>query len=456
MKFSDNEDAPSYEELFRDSDDDDNEDYDEDSVEESGRRFTLEELEKRKAKRIWVENRRKVLFEYSQFSFFGESIAWTFFKLSWKMSKDSTELLWLAIVGIFDMYLTGKIDLSKFEEYCDSLKSHLKRLSHLKNDVNLFGSEDNSVDDILNIPLGKRSCITITQQKDLQLNLYRHWSLFESLRHTMVVSCKFKVWNIKGHKRLLEFLAELGVPLTQCKQNYSSMDFELRKNILQWVDDLSEKYSLDRIIGETFIANYGYKHRLPAGDVAHGVRALLESPAKELTMKEKFMKALDAFSWSNTSILMEGIELAKTQLIAILKQVHDIIDMKGVISSGPFLHVIISESAPDAKLFCFPCCLIVLARYLLTAYIACSKKRRVVNLPLVVITPDLSSPGYGFAAGIPPLAEDSPRNLFGKAFIQAGQMMNCQMEPSLYDLSVVKFAYNERSNLLEALISLLS
>ena len=101
------------------------------------------------------------------------------------------------------MFISSKIELATYETMCKLLKNHLNRLSHNDDIRNL---NDDTNDSILN----KKFKTTITYTKDLQLSLYRHWSLFESLRHTLFISCKFKVWNIKGHKRLLEFLAELG------------------------------------------------------------------------------------------------------------------------------------------------------------------------------------------------------------------------------------------------------
>jgi cell division control protein 45 len=51
--------------------------------------------------------------------------------------------------------------------------------------------------------------------QELNLNLYRHWSLYESLRHTIYTAAKFRIWLNKGKQRLSEFLAELGLPLVR-------------------------------------------------------------------------------------------------------------------------------------------------------------------------------------------------------------------------------------------------
>ena len=54
----------------------------------------------------------------------------------------------------------------------------------------------------------------------LDLALYRHWTLFDSLLHSLVTASSFRVWTNMGMKKLHQFLAEMGIPLTQCKQRY--------------------------------------------------------------------------------------------------------------------------------------------------------------------------------------------------------------------------------------------
>ncbi|RWS04964.1 Cell division control protein 45-like protein [Dinothrombium tinctorium] len=419
---------PLYEDLFRDSDEEDEGDE---------RRYSLEMLEKRKERRVWKERRLRLLFEYTQFSYFGHSVAFQMFELAWKMSKDNFELLWLAIIGVCDLRVNDKIDEHMYEESLRSLKSHLTRLTHAQNSAG-----NNSID--------------IVFDKDLQLVLYRHWSLFESFRHTLLCSSRFKVWNVKGYKRMLEFFAEIGIPLVQCKQKFFAMDLEFRKNSQQWIDELAEKYSLIGIVSNSFVGSRGFRHRYNANDIALGVKAILESPNKEKSSGEKFLEALDSLSPKKISILHHGIEAAKIQYEAIWKQVHATLEMKSIVNAGPFLYVILHESAPDAKLFSFAGCLLTLARFLLHSHVASSRSRRVANLPLILITPDLCSTEFALAAGIPPVAEQSPNNLLGKALLQAAQRLKCPMEPDFYDGCVVRFPVEEKLHLIDALVSLLS
>jgi cell division control protein 45 len=57
------------------------------------------------------------------------------------------------------------------------------------------------------------SALLYLYSQELNLNLYRHWSLYESLSHTVYTAAKFRIWLNKGKQRLSEFLAELGLPL---------------------------------------------------------------------------------------------------------------------------------------------------------------------------------------------------------------------------------------------------
>jgi hypothetical protein len=72
------------------------------------------------------------------------------------------------------------------------------------------------------------NCLRISFEEDLNLHLYRHWTVYDSIIHSPVTACQFKVWKLKGQSLLHEFLAAIGLPLVQCKQKYNSMDYAVR------------------------------------------------------------------------------------------------------------------------------------------------------------------------------------------------------------------------------------
>lgn len=472
MKPDDNETVPNYADVIGNESDDT--DYDSENDQPQG--YTLQELQERKRKRQikmdWAMKAAELINKYYQFSYYGEPIALTMFELAWKLSRDSTQVLWYGIVGIFDHFFNEKIEPEVFENLIKSLKGHTSRLNHIQEErnastLNYFAEASASTTAATTTttsgddgPTGPTTqSLTVTHIRDLSLVLYRHWSFFESLRHTILVSSKFKIWTPKGHNRLLEFLAELGIPLTQAKQKFMSMDVEFKKNILTWVLDLAEKYNLEQIEIDNFIVEKGYKIRFTACDVAFAIRALLESPEAGKNDKQKFFDALDALSWSNISILEHGFETAKMQASAILKQVHHILDMNSIGKAGPFFYCVITDSAPDAKFFGKPGVLIHLSKFLLAAFVSKTKFKKADSFPLVMMAPDLENPGTGLAVGIPPIAEQSPRNFFAEAFKQIveTELIDFEVKTELYDSNVVRFPYNEKNcgEIISSLTSLL-
>lgn len=443
------------------------------------RRLPLGELRKRNEfiqhREAWRIKRKKLLHLYTQVSFFGEATAFSMYKLCWKLGQDHPELLWMAIVGVADQYLNGQISFHKYQGYCKELKDHMQRINHLRgigigmtrlpdspiiddSQPNLTnGSQSSTLSDLETIG-GRNSLLHISFERDLQLVLYRHWSLFDSLQHTENIACCFKVWNARGYKKLLEFLAEIGLPLSESRQKYSSMELEMRKNVKEWMESLAEKYGLDNLIGESFIATKGYRLKFAACDVALAVRATLENPSDDLSMDEKFNAAASCFSWKDYTHLKEGFNLAKVQLMAMLKQVHDAIDLKHVKPAGPFLYIIIEEGAPDAKLLGYPAVLTALARFILHAYCVTSKREMARKMPLLLLAPDIRRPGRGFASGVPSLEENNDEFFFHKAFEVAAKQFakkGKSIELDFTHICVAQFDFADRQMFIEELTGIL-
>ena len=119
-------------------------------------------------------------------------------------------------------------------------------------------------------------CMNLSFDKELNLNLYRHWSIYESLKHTVYTAKKFKIWTMKGNQKLSEFLAELGLPLSQCKQKFSTMDLGLRNEVQSMFEEKVEKYGLEDITYNSFTAAFGFRHKFCAADIVYAIIALLE------------------------------------------------------------------------------------------------------------------------------------------------------------------------------------
>ena len=132
------------------------------------------------------------------------------FDLAWKSAKDNNDLLWWSIIGVTEQYINAKIDRDLYTRYIYELESHVLRHNHRPNSTTnvLSNSNTNQVntnnDDI------SINCLKIQSMDDINMVLLRHWSILESIYHSIDLACLFKMWTNKGKKKLNEFLADLG------------------------------------------------------------------------------------------------------------------------------------------------------------------------------------------------------------------------------------------------------
>ncbi|KAL3185027.1 hypothetical protein MRX96_030911 [Rhipicephalus microplus] len=152
---SDDEGVPAYEDLFREDDDDDEDE------------MTIEEVaDRRRERREWEERRKQLLFEYTEFSYHGKSTAVTMFEMSFQMTRHTPEILWWAIVGQSELYISGKIEHNRYVLEAGDLQAHVSRQ---------IRQRTAALD-----PLA----VQISFDQELNLPLYTQWSLMESLQNT--------------------------------------------------------------------------------------------------------------------------------------------------------------------------------------------------------------------------------------------------------------------------------
>lgn len=431
---------PTFEDIFKESDDEDDEnienDLSDDDEQHQSRAERFErQVTKRREKRKWEENRNKIMFDYTQYSYYGKSSALLIFELAWKLTKDSMDLLWWAIVGITEQLVLGKIESSAYILETDKIQLHVSRLTNKNSDHSL------------------QTALKINLENDLHLALYRHWSVHDSLKHSMYSACKLKLWTARGEKRLQELLVEMGLPLVQAKQTFSSMDLVLRKEFYEMIEKLSEKYNLPDIVYGSFTLQYGYRNRYSASDYVYSMLAILESIKKDRSPEFCFLEALDSLSRTNKNILDNGIGKAKQFLNVLFRQVQSSLEMHQVHSAGPFLYFILNEENP---FFSCPYGLTMLAKFVLRGHVAISKNRRAPELPLIASCPIDVERGLCLMVGVAPVCEDSPKNFFGKAFEQAAQKSQAIISQDFFDTSVIQIKQSDVTKFLDGLTVLLS
>ncbi|CAL8345497.1 unnamed protein product [Lota lota] len=452
IKQDDDLGVPSYDDIFRDEDEeaggDDSGNESDGGSEPAGKRKRYDEgaverrIERQRAKREWEAQRREILFDYEQYEYHGTSASLVIFELAWVLTKDNKDMLWWAVIGLTDQWVHDKITHMKYVTDIATMQRHVSRHNHRNED------EDNSL---------SIDCMRISFEYDLRLTLYQHWSLFESICNSTYTSCNFKLWSLNGQKKLQEFLADMGLPLKQVRQKFHSMDMTIKENLREVIEESSNKYGMKDIRIQTFGVHFGFKNRFLASDVVHAAAALLESTEKDESASDNFIKALDCLSRSNLERLHLGIDLAKKKLIAIQQTVASCICTNLILSQGPFLYCYLMEGTPDVRLFSKPMALTLLCKYLLKAFVCSTRNKRCKLLPLVMATPLDVEKGTVIVLGIPPDSDTSDKkNFFGRAFEKAAESTSSRSLHDHFDTSIIELKMEDRTKFLDALITLLS
>ena len=409
------------------------------------RELTAEQLQKRRDLREWLVKKQQLLFEYEEFQFYNRSVSLIMYDLAYYMSKNNNYLLWLGIVGLTHQLKSEKISQEQFEVEAEAIIRQISR-----NQVSTNHALGNSW--------------KINWQKELQLELHRKWTIYDSLWHTPLVVCRFQLWNEKGQRDLRTFLVECGLKLNQCKQPYVAMDLEFRSRLVASIQevclgDSQYKYNLQDLISRAFVMTSGWKKVFCANDIVLSVRAILESHDINLTATEKFVRAVQSLSWDENFVLLEqGFALARKQLNSMFEQVKALITTMKVIDAGMFLYADLQDLGPITRDFARGESLICFTRFLLEAYVSSKSTRvarRAVQLPMILMSPDFDDQEQVLIVGIAPLAQESKKNFFGKAFEQAAANLDCEIRADLSETNLIRTSASYKDQLLEQLKVLL-
>ncbi|WEW54861.1 DNA replication initiation factor cdc45 [Emydomyces testavorans] len=366
---------------------------------------------------------------YSLGTSYSEPISSILYSLASELGREDNDLLWLAIVGVCSLELSGRtisgVGISEASESGGSagwgggrgerirqlLRDEVRRLNPPDDSEigrEAMRSEVNGV-----IPTTGRSPTdtSILLSPEPRLLLLRHWSLYESMLHSPYLAPRLHIWNETGRKRLRKLLAKMGISLTQCHQNYTHMDMDLKRDLRQKMLRFAPLYGLEGLVpppssggfsgtreGWGFVRNWGWRACLSATDVGVIVGAILEvgSPRsnssaglKQETSRDTGEQAKDDPSsdadssstltrfWDAYDTLSPTSSESPTQLLACLPQaqhLHRAILRTGtsILSKRQIRHlrafrIAVVKDGPDVKLFTNPGALTKLALWVAEA-----------------------------------------------------------------------------------------
>ncbi|KZF25147.1 CDC45-like protein [Xylona heveae TC161] len=351
---------------------------------------------------------------YSIGSSYSEPISSLVYSLASELGREDNDLLWLAIVGVGSMELYGRgmtgVAITHRDDVGGSagwggergerirqvLRDEVRRLNppDLSDSRDFTRGEGNGV-----IPTTARSPTdtSIRLSPEPRFLLIRHWSLYESMLHSPYLSAKLHIWSDAGRKRLHKLLAKMGVSLSQCKQSYTHMDMELKRDLRQSLLKYAPVYGLDGLVppsasvhrgkeGWGFVRSWGWKACLSSTDVGVVVGAILEvgkagvsnfersnperdraDPVDEdgsLESEEwvgRFWEAYDALE--NIDALKTALPIAMHLHRAILRTGTALIEKRQIRHLRAFRMAVVKEG-PDVQLFTHPAALTKLALWI--------------------------------------------------------------------------------------------
>ncbi|KAJ6031814.1 hypothetical protein N7540_002546 [Penicillium herquei] len=365
---------------------------------------------------------------YAAGTSYSEPISSLVYSLASELGRDDNDLLWLAIVGVSSLELSGRsmtgVGISNTLESGGSAGWGGQRGEHIRQ---IFRDEvhrlnppdpmerDRDIRGEINgvIPTTARSPTdtSIRLSPEPRFLLVRHWSLYESMLHSPYLAPRLHVWTENGRKRLHKLLAKMGISLTQCHQYYTHMDMELKRVLRGRLLKYAPMYGLDGLVppepsghsssreGWGFVRCWGWKACLSATDVGVILGAMLEvgpqeaSPSWDVkrlqrapgstddtenggvtgesdlaSLLPRFWSAYDALSLTSESptLLMEALPLAQHLHRAILRTGTSLLSKHQIRHLRAF-RIAVVKDGPDVKLFTNPGALTKLALWVAEA-----------------------------------------------------------------------------------------
>ncbi|KAL0818601.1 hypothetical protein ABMA28_009034 [Loxostege sticticalis] len=413
------ENIPNFDDIFRDDDEE------EEEPEGSGLEALEATVEKRRARRAWEERRHTLMFNYTQFSYYGKPSACVALDLAWLISRCGWPALWAASVAAASHVALHARAPAQCLLDTDTLHRHIAGGQHAD--------------------ATKITSCRVVLEKDVWLPLYRSWSVEAALRHSPAIGPHLKLHTLAGAARLRQLLADMGFPLQQARQAYRSMDVELRRCLLSALETAAPKHKLPAPSRAAFILQRPHAPPRPAHDIVYAILGLIEH--ENMSKGEGFQHALASLDTEGVSDSARlGLEAAQRSLEAVTRLVNATLSGRRLHLAGPFSYFIVQEGTPEARFVRGPLWLGVAARW---ASSACGGTR-----PLLASAP--VDDNNCLLLGVPPRFDQEPRNLFGAAFEQAARKSGASVSLELLDASVVTLPTAQRPQFLDALTALLA
>jgi len=405
--------------------------------------------------------KRRQFREYYQGAFYGMASSSLMYNLSQQLNKADRELLWLAIVGVTEMFLLERVSRDKYNMQVAELQDEVSRTcSEDAQDMTTMDSQGQSL--LLKAAEDHR----IVFEEDFKFMMYRHWSLLESMRHSDYIAAKFEVWTSVGQKKLKTMIAQMGIPLKDAEQSYYHMSPKSKRALRDLMVEVGKEFGLDDVTYGSFHLRNGYKFQLSASDAVYGITALLagyghrqasdDDSSPEDLRRRNFWEAFDALSTlssTTTEKIEEGIHKAIELQRTVVKQGSHMLSKRIITTQGVFRYAYLKDTA-DTHLFLNTQSLNKLAHFLVAHY---REKFPLKPRPFVLCALDNDRDAYMVVAldGTPGTTASGEvgRNVFGASFAKAAEKTNARVNHDGFETSFMEVEKDDIYKFMEYLHS---
>ncbi|KAF8630370.1 hypothetical protein AX15_002934 [Amanita polypyramis BW_CC] len=440
---------------------------------------------------------------YMSGTYYGQTASGTLYILATVLERTDNDFLWLAILTLTHQYCCSRISREKYEMYHALYNDEVSRLNTpLSNNHGSQSLISLNPDDV-----------SVRATEELRFTLFRHWTLYDAMYHSSYVASKLGIWKEQGRKRLTGLLAKMGFSLPQTQQTYTHMDMDLKRTLVDKLNEVAPEYGLVELSYPSFMRCYGYRTQpLSAADAVEAISALLDVaggvrmeieiegarnggewfgrgktwegdkyivkkkrdedtprgqdgtgpgqnnevdlPEEEQWWIRNFWTAYDAVN--NVNRLQEALKLSMSLHRAIIQRGISIMDKQDIRRMRNHQVVVLSQG-PDLDLFSHPGVLARLALWLVDAVrdrlpekkVGRSKKE---SLPFVVACLKEKVQTY-IVVGVMAARDfgDVRKNEFGLAFLDAKERCNARTRHGTFDTSVLEIDQADLKKFLEVL-----
>lgn len=418
---------------------------------------------------------------YDRGDWYGESVAGLIYGLASDLGREDNDLLWMSIVGLTSLAINNRIDSDNYDTFYSLYKDEVNRLNPPPPVTKTGPSRVN----------GRNSHdLSIRAESEYRFMLFRHWSLYDAMLHSPYLGAKMKIYSEPGKKQLHKLFAKMGFSLAQCRQIYTHMDMDLKRNLREKLEKFAPQYGLDELMLRSFVRPYGFKCTLSASDTSYAVTALLATGQKGLVQRtnrnldeertadedpdllsssirqewvQNFNDAFDALD--NIDLLVKAIPVSMALQEAIVRTGTGLIDKREIRSLRNFRMAVVKDG-PDVAIFTHPLALQKLASWLSEAINELEREKgKTKHLPFVIAALDERTDRYLVLGTSVSNTTPSPtdpahpdetrdkivRNKFGNAFQELSSSHQARFRLDSFDASVVECNKADLGGLLETL-----